>query len=351
MLYQFPNLLRGTLPLLVLFLIGTVDAAVIRGRIDLKGKANRDAVANRVVVLYETTEGRPVAHGAAVTQRSGQFWIQTDRRSANGIFYVTTQLPHNVRLVTVLGPTLPNRVTLNELTSVAASYSMAQFFKTNAIAGDPFALRIAAMMSENIANPTSGKISDVLKQSPNADETESLRLTRSLANIVNLCARNSKASEKFRRMTRVTGESSPNHTAQAMANLARDPARKARRIFQLSEERSAFSPVLRTAPDGWCVTVKVNQTGDPSVLFGGPANVAFDARGYAWIPNNSVQGTPDSSEYLMVLRPDGKPAGGENGGPVSPKRGGGILGGGWGVTLDSRQRVWTSNFGWGGLAN
>jgi len=54
--------------------------------------------------------------------------------------------------------------------------------------GDPFGLRIAAMMNENIVNPETGDSSPVLLDSPNADETNSLRMTRSLSNLLTVSA-------------------------------------------------------------------------------------------------------------------------------------------------------------------
>ena len=53
-----------------------------------------------------------------------------------------------MEFVTVLGPSLPTSVTVNELTIVAASYSMAQFLRTGVISGNSFGLQIAAGMND-----------------------------------------------------------------------------------------------------------------------------------------------------------------------------------------------------------
>jgi len=53
-----------------------------------------------------------------------------------------------VEFVTVLGSNLPASVTINELTTVAASYSMAQFYRTGVISGNSFGLQIAAGMND-----------------------------------------------------------------------------------------------------------------------------------------------------------------------------------------------------------
>ena len=67
-----------------------------------------------------------------------------------------------VEFVTILGPNLPASVTINELTTVAAGYSMAQFFRTGVISGNSFGLRIAAGMNDNIVASATGESSPVL---------------------------------------------------------------------------------------------------------------------------------------------------------------------------------------------
>jgi hypothetical protein len=99
--------------------------------------------------------------------------------------------------------------------------------------------------------------------------------------------------------------------------------------------------------DAWTLAVKVNDSGNSNCPFGGPANVAFDDNGYAWINNNVIQGTPNSSNCLMVLKPNGKPADGINNTPTSPITGGGILGSGFGVAIDLLGNIWLGNFGLG----
>jgi hypothetical protein len=76
----------------------------------------------------------------------------------------------------------------------------------------------------------------------------------------------------------------------------------------------------------------------------------FDDRGYAWINNNTVQGTTQSATSLIVLKPDGSPADGAAGTPLSPVTGGGLLGAGYGVARNpANGHIWVGNFGWGGL--
>ena len=55
------------------------------------------------------------------------------------------------------------------------------------ISGNSFGLQIAAGMNDNIVASATGQSSSVLLNSPNADQTNSLRSTRSLANLLAAC--------------------------------------------------------------------------------------------------------------------------------------------------------------------
>ncbi|QDU40865.1 Virginiamycin B lyase [Maioricimonas rarisocia] len=325
-------------------------ATRITGRVQLGGTEQVQPLAGVPVTLFEATEGTPIHVGRAVTDQDGNFRIQASKQSTESIFFLTASVTRGVTFVTILGPTLPAQATINELTSVAASYSMAQFARKGYISGTPFRLRIAAMMNNNIVSVATGESSSVLMTSPNADESHSLRLTRSLANLLNAAVQNAWIRYVFLMATAPAdslGTPSPD-TALGMANLARDPGRLANLIYLLSQSGTAYGPALTQEPDAWTVTVKVNDSGDDNYMFGGPANVSFDSRGYAWIANNVVQGTPYSANRIMVLKPDGTPADGSDGRPVSPVTGGGIYGVGWGITVDRTDTVWIGNFGWGG---
>lgn len=209
-------------------------------------------------------------------------------------------------------------------------------------------------MNDNIVTVATGDSSSVLLTSPNADETNSLRSTRSLANLIAACVDDRHTTARFLALTRQISRRPqnpvvPRNTAQALAALARNPGQHVEQIYQLTKLRSLYEPSLVSLPDAWTVTVKVNDSGsdEPHRLISGPGNLAFDQRGYAWVTNNTVQGTPNSGTFNLVLKPNGKPADGTNGTPGSPLTGGGALGAGFGVTIDPGGSAWFGNFGWG----
>src|SRR5437660_7059126 len=147
------------------------------------GEKNARPLSARVT-LFEASTGKPRVVGQAKTDRSGSFAIETSTKASQSIFYATADLGGGVVLMALLGAKLPKRITINELTTVASAYCAAQFLVGGDIEGDSFGLRIAAGMNTNLVNVIDGRSSKVLLSSPNADETNSLRTTQSLANLL-----------------------------------------------------------------------------------------------------------------------------------------------------------------------
>jgi hypothetical protein len=303
------------------------------------------------VTAYEATADAPRVVGSADSDAGGRFTIPISDPAADAIVYLGAAVSPGVQLVTIVGPQIGGgSFTINELTTVAAAYSMAQFTENGAIAGNAFGLRIAAGMNDNLVSPATGQSSEVLLASPNGDETNSLRSTRALANLVAGCVRGQPgALDTLLALATTPWGERPGDTFQALANIARNPGQNVGEIYAQALATELYQPTLQAAPDAWTLAVKVNDSGDDEFLFGGPANIAWDRDGYAWVTNNVVQGTGQSGNFIVVLQPNGKPARGENGAPVSPVFGGGLVGPGFGVDIDRDGNVWVGNYGWGGV--
>ena len=115
------------------------------------GTSSSQPLPNVHVTLFEATTGTPDNAGPGDDRCFGSVHHSVTRRStSSSIFFVKADVGEGVEFVTVLGPNLPASVTINELTTVAASYSMAQFFRTGVISGNSFGLQIAAGMNDNI---------------------------------------------------------------------------------------------------------------------------------------------------------------------------------------------------------
>jgi hypothetical protein len=327
--------------------LSSANARSLGGVVQTGGTDSSQPLPNVTVTLFEATNGLPTALGEATTDGSGRFSIRYTRSTSHSIFFVQANVAEGVEFITILGPNLPTSVTINELTTIAASYSMAQFLRSGVISGNSFGLQLAAGMNDNIVAFATGQSSPVLLSSPNADQTNSLRSTRSLADLLAACVEDPTVTASLFDLTTPPGGLPPHNTAEALANLARDPGQNVDGIYALTLLSDLYLPRLVTMPDAWTVTVKVNDSGDDNYLISGPGNIAFDKRGYAWVTNNTVQGTPNSGDFNLVFKPNGQPADGRNGTPLSPLLGGGILGAGYGVTVDPHGSVWFGNFGWG----
>jgi hypothetical protein len=325
-----------------------MESSTLTGTVQ-SGAAGFTPLAGVPVTLYRATHEVPVTIGQAVTDEDGAFAIAVADPEAYTIYYATARYRPTVLLVAVVGPRIAGRVTLNELSTVAAAYSMARFSDGTRIAGNAFGLRIAAGMNDNLVAPGIGIQSPVLLTPPNANQTIGLQTLGSLGNLLlQSLRRGGEFERELFELATIPGRAAPTDLFQAVQNIAHHPAHNVEELFALSRRAvQYFGPALESAPDAWTLAVKFNDTGDEQTPFGGPANIAFDRNGYAWIANNVIQGTPNSGNFIVVLRPDGRPARGEAGMPGSPVYGGGLKGPGWGITIDPEDHVWVGNFGWG----
>src|SRR5437667_6155903 len=235
------------------FGVSSASPRSLNGVVQTGGTSSSQALPNVHVSLFEATTGQPTMLGQATTDASGQFSIRYTRNTSQSIFFVTANVGQGVEFVTILGPKLPSSVTLNELTTVAASYSMAQFLRSSVISGNSFGLQLAAGMNDNIVVAATGQSSAVLLSSPNADQTNSLRSTRSLANLLAACVQDPTVTATLFALTTPAGGSPPSNTAQSLANLARDPGQNVDGIYALTLLSDLYAPPLITMPDAWTV--------------------------------------------------------------------------------------------------
>jgi len=300
------------------------------------------------VTIYEVSGEGPRDRGSARADADGRFTVDVSIDSTPSILYANSYVETGVQLMTVIGPEIRPSIVINELTTVAAGFSMAQFAVGSVLAGTSRGLRIAAGMNDNLVSPVDGTPAEVMLRSPNADQTTSLRMLRMLGNLLAGCVRQVPGvPERVRELAPDPNGDPAVNTFRVVVNIALNPTRNVAGLYTLAQEMEIYLPRLEELPYAWALAVKVHDSGSPDYMFGGPANIAFDADGYAWVANNVIQGTPNSASCIMVLKPDGRPARGENGGPTSPVFGGGIFGVGFGIAVAPNRHVWVGNFGWG----
>jgi hypothetical protein len=357
---------------LMLFAASAIAAAaqngpfMLRGTVSSGGGLQRIAIAGAAVTIYQAQAGGAQALATGTSDSNGNFSLSLQLNGNGDVLYAIARKGTSIELMTVIGTAVPAGITINEMTTVAAAYAMAQVFQNGYIPYKPLVLAVAAGMAENLVSATTGMSSTVMQTAPNANQTNAWRSLGTLANILAACVRKpGHACTQLFGLT-VVPRAAPPTTLSAMVNLARNPAMNVRPLFALGEVEKVYEPNLVAAIhgpdasdqlmrlDAFTLAIKFNATGRVDgqgkelCPFAGTGNIVFDANnGYVWITNNVIQGTPYSTNCFVVLKPNGQPADGAANTPNSPIFGGGTLGQGFGISFDKDGNVWAGNFGWG----
>lgn len=330
--------------------INTVSNLPINGSVQSGNLNSSQPLSAYTIDLYAIGESSTSLINQTTSDNGGKFSLQIPDSLRTSQLYLTATNESQVELALIIGNYTESSLVINELTTVAAAYAMAQFWQGNIISGSPSSISIASGMNQNLVSITNGQLSNVISSPPNADQSNALRLTNTLANAIAECVKDNTTCTELFNVAKAVNGTIPNNTLQAMQNLALNPAQGVNEIMAISNQsRNLYTPSLLRTPDAWTIALKFNNTGSESCPFGGPGNFAFDHNGYLWITNNVVQGTPNSTDCMIVLKPNGSPADGQNDTVKSPVYGGGILGAGYGVSVDSLNQIWLGNFGWGNL--
>jgi hypothetical protein len=342
--------------ILGLWLAGLVSgSAAAQSQERLRGRvvSGNLALPSLQVTLYRSVGRngkRPLALGSAVSDGRGAFEISYRAPSdpQTVLYLIADRLPAGrgaLGLAAVLPPASqpPGRVIVNERTTVAAGFGLAQFFHGRRVSGRAPGPLNAAGMAGNLADVLTGRAAGVLRGPPNGNKTSTLRTLNSLANMVAGCARSGSCAPLLR-LAQPPGGDTPRSTLEAVVDIARNPAHNTRRLLALSRSSPDFyRPALRAKQRiaAWFLAVRF--VGD-GMSMDGPGNFAIDGDGNLWVVNN-YQYSRDltqpvcGSNLVLKFTPTGRYVSG------SPYAGGGLSGAGYGITLDPHGNVWVGNFG------
>jgi streptogramin lyase len=322
----------------------------INGTVQSGNLNSSQPLSGYTVNLYAITESSTNLIRQTTSNNSGKFSLQIPNSLITSQLYLTATNESQLELALVIGNYTESSLVINELTTVASAYAMAQFWQGNIISGPQSSILIASGMNQNLVSIASGQLSNVISSPPNADQSNALRLMNTLANAISECIKHNASCTELFNVAKAVNGTIPKNTLQALQNLALNPAQGVNEIVAISNlSQNLYTPSLLRIPDAWTLALKFNNTGSESCPFGGPGNFVFDQNGYLWITNNVVQGTPNSTNCMIVLKPNGAPADGQNDTVQSPVYGGGILGAGYGVSMNSLNQIWLGDFGWGDL--
>ncbi|HWR85131.1 MAG TPA: NHL repeat-containing protein [Rhodoglobus sp.] len=311
----------------------TDDPPSLTGTIDLV--AEGVDVAGWTVTAWDTGPEGAVAGATATTDDDGGF--ELDAGDGAVVFLDARPPESDTALVAAVAAGDVRTLTLNERTTVAAGYGLAQFFGDAAPAGESMWLLNAASMAANLADPESGEYGEVLTTSPNGSETSTLATFTSLSDVLTACLADADACDVLFEAGADRG--TPASAAAAFAGIARDPSAAVPALFEASQQARGENPGLSDAPSAWTLALRFDGDGES---LAGPGNFAIDPDGNIWI-NNNYEYNADPS--VPVCGSDQAFGFAPNGELIATLQGGGLSGSGFGIDFDREGRLWFSNFG------
>src|SRR5262249_58321499 len=139
---------------------------------------------------------------------------------------------------------------INELTTVASTFTSARFIKGEAISGNPLGLRIAAGNAPNLVDPATGGWGKVLLDPLNSSMTTTLAKLDTLGSLISAYATvaNDDWRARFLKAATPTGGVTPKNTLEAMAGIAREPWAPSKKLFGLYDEAFPLPPPHARGP-------------------------------------------------------------------------------------------------------
>ncbi len=277
------------------------------------------------------------------TDASGTFTLSTYRcaESSTLVYLVATggnpglvagTNNASLALMVALGPcgslSSTSAITLNEVTTVASVWALAQFMSPGAnvgvSSGNLQGLVNSFATVNNLVNVSTGTVPGTALPTGAVAPTSVLN---TLANILDSCAGsngNAGACAQLFATATPNGLTAPTNTIDAALDIALNPGHNLSSLYSLVPANPPFQSSLSSAPGDW--TLPINYTG------GGlnePSALAIDQAGNVWIA--------DYVHAVTELSPQGQ--------ALSPAAGftGGGLNESYGLTIDNHGNVWVVN--------
>jgi streptogramin lyase len=322
-------------------------------------------IASSTVVLWEAGSNAPKKLAEAKTNDQGQFEIRfADTLGADAILYLvaTGGVPKAqkgsgdnpaIGLLAVLGNKPPDKVVINEFTTIASIWTNVQFLDGPKLQGNVLGLRIAAGNVPNFVNLQTGGWGGGIQDPLNGGQTPTMANFATLADVLAGCVtliRSDACSSLFYAATSPRGEY-PTDTLAAAENIARYPWYQPEKLFGLlnylypaPQDHNLrvvpFMPYLNFTPSAWVLPLKLDGGG---LRAGGKG--MFDSEGNFWVADNFTVGWQGQDSlwegHASKFAPNGKPLS-----PITTGfTGGGMEGGSFGLAVDAKDNAWFSNYG------
>ena len=364
----FGSLGAGSLSALTLAIAGcsaglapvphTVETPPTASAITGQVRGGQQPISGAVIQLYAVgitgtkSASTPLVTKSVTTDTYGYFNISGDwdctsntaTYGANPLLYIVASGGNpgisgntnntSISLVAALGPCSnigpSTTISLDELTTVAATYALAPFMADVAHVGAAGAKPIGLVNAFNTASllvnwSTGLAPGNLLPSSATAPVAELNSLADLLSACVNTTGSDGTCSTLFTSATPTNG-TAPNDIVGVILNLASNPANNSAQLFGLIQPTPPFQPVLTTPPADW--TVALNFTGGG---LNAPTSLALDGSGNVWIANAGGNSVSELS-----------PAGSQLTGTLGYTGSGNVLGA-QGIAIDKAGNVWIAD--------
>ena len=237
----------------------------------------------------------------------------------------------SIALLTALGAcneaASASPVVINEVTTAAAVYALAQFLSAGGNLGasstNTVGLKNAVATAQALANISTGGSPGMTFAANGSSPAPKID---TLANLLNSCASATAGGRACSGLFSATATSSgaPVNTLDAALNLARNPAQNVATLYALASADSTFAPAMAAQPSDW--TLFINYTGGG---MNSPTSVGVDGTGNIWVASYSNA----ASEFSPL------------GAPLFAQ---GITGSGlgysFGLAVDTNNNAWITNW-------
>jgi sugar lactone lactonase YvrE len=363
----------------------TISGTITTG---VSGVPGSGAISGCAVTLFQAGSGRggsaTALAPAATTDVNGDFSISPATAPPSGaLLYLVASgcnavaggsgTPNNlIQMMALIGTTGGSvTVAINELTTIVAAYTVANFISNEISISDNAFQGLAGAMAgaRNLVTLLTGAAGNDFNNGANAALESELG---SLANILSNCVRAGASSLNCQNLLDDTDvPSKPGDILGAIINISRSPTFNVPTIFALAAH-GIYSPTLLAAPSDWTLALNFSGGGLDS-----PNGLAIDGAGNVWVANSANSSVTELSGIGVALSsPIGFTGGGLNqpgpiaidtsnnvwaanegnsrltelsplGVPISPP--GGFIGGGLaapdGIAIDLGGNVWVANAG------
>jgi hypothetical protein len=131
--------------------VGGASGALVTvtGTVSSGGAGLAVPISGATVSIYEAETASAPIIASGVTSATGSFSISVPTDGSGNVYYAIASKGGNIELMALLGNAPLQSVTINELTTVASAYAMAQFLQNDSVIGPQLPLTIASGMAEN----------------------------------------------------------------------------------------------------------------------------------------------------------------------------------------------------------